>query len=186
MKKNGNKLILTASILSYVFAGISIMLGVFLGFNVFNLYNIVVEAFADMGYELSTIDTEIFIYTLEFIIGGVVEIYFANFYRRVYESIFLPKEAGKTIIIMGVLQILFASFVPAIFAIIAGVRVKNGKVAKIVDVNEERVEIGKRAGISEFKMTAMSEAVSRLNELRKTGAISEEEYYATLNKILEG
>lgn len=186
MKKNGNKLILTASILSYVFASITILLGLALGFNVFGMYDIVAKVFVEMGYEMSAIDTEIFIYTMEFIVGGIIEIYFANFYLRAYRSPILPKEAGKTIIIMGVLQIFFASFVPAIFAIIAGVGVKNGKFAKVSVINSESVEIGKKAGLSEFKMTAMSEAVSRLNELRNSGAISEEEYYATLNKILEG
>ena len=40
--------------------------------------------------------------------------------------------------------------------------------------------------LSDYKLMAMSEAVTRLKELRATGAISEEEYYANLNKILEG
>ena len=40
--------------------------------------------------------------------------------------------------------------------------------------------------INEMKLAAMSEAVTRLKELRASGAISEEEYYANINKILEG
>ena len=39
--------------------------------------------------------------------------------------------------------------------------------------------------INDAKLTAMSEAVTRLKELRESGAISEEEYYANINKILE-
>ena len=39
--------------------------------------------------------------------------------------------------------------------------------------------------ISDYKLNAMSEAVARLKELRDKGAISEEEYYINLNKILE-
>jgi len=37
-----------------------------------------------------------------------------------------------------------------------------------------------------YKLEAMSEAVARLKELKDKGAISEEEYYANLNRILEG
>ena len=44
----------------------------------------------------------------------------------------------------------------------------------------------KEGEVSDFKLTAMTEAVTRLNELRSSGAISEEEYYINLNKILEG
>ena len=40
--------------------------------------------------------------------------------------------------------------------------------------------------VNEYKMKAMTEAVARLKELRQSGAISDEEYYATLDKILEG
>ena len=41
------------------------------------------------------------------------------------------------------------------------------------------------AYLSQFKMEAMSDAVRKLKELKERGAISEEEYYASLNKILE-
>lgn len=185
MKKYGNKLILTASILSYVLAGFTILLGLALGFDFFGLCDLLERTLVELGYEASSVDTEVFIYTMEFIIGGVVEIYFANFYLRLYRTPILPKEIGNTIIIMAVLQILFASFVPAIFAIIAGVGVKKGKGLEAFAIKNEKLEIGKKAGISEFKMTVMTEAVSRLNELRQSGAISEEEYYASLNRILE-
>ena len=39
--------------------------------------------------------------------------------------------------------------------------------------------------LPDYKLNAMGEAVSKLKALRDSGAISEEEYYATLNKILE-
>lgn len=186
MKKNNTKLILTACILSYVLAGVSLVLGICLGFNFFGLYNTLAEMLVNLGYEASSVETEIFIYTMELIIGGVVELYFANLYRKAYLPVFLPREFGKTLITLGILQILFASFIPAIFIIIAGVRVKNGKYAKAPIMEDGRSEACKKAGLSEFRMTAMSEAVNRLNELRNSGAISEEEYYANLNKILEG
>ena len=40
--------------------------------------------------------------------------------------------------------------------------------------------------MNDYKKKAMGEAISRLKELKAQGAISEEEYYETLNKILEG
>ena len=42
-----------------------------------------------------------------------------------------------------------------------------------------------QAYYNQIKFEAMSQAVTRLKELRDSGAISEEEYYANLNKILE-
>ena len=68
-----------------------------------------------------------------------------------------------------------------IFGIIAGIVIKNKKPKLIIENTAT-----KEGEVSDCKLTAMTEAVTRLNELRSSGAISEEEYYATLNKILEG
>ena len=39
--------------------------------------------------------------------------------------------------------------------------------------------------VNDYRMEAMTQAINRLKELKAKGAISDEEYYETLNKILE-
>lgn len=184
MKKS--KLLITAGVLSYIFAGIELIAGLMLGFNIFGTSDIVTEALLEIGYQVTDIEVVLFGDTLSMIAGGLISLYFGRFYFKVEKSLFKPAELGNTVITMGILQILFGSFVPAIFGIIAGTKIKANKYMVVAGVDSKTAETAKKAGISEFKMTAMSEAVSRLNELRSSGAISEEEYYATLNKILEG
>ena len=74
---------------------------------------------------------------------------------------------------------LISSFLPAIFALIAGIRMNKEKApVPVANVNNNPY-------LSEYKMEVMSDAVKRLKELKEQGAISEEEYFASLNKILE-
>ena len=77
----------------------------------------------------------------------------------------------------GIFQAFIGSAIAGIFAIIAGAIMKD---QKAVVVAEEKVQ----TDISDLKLNAMKEAVLRLKELKERGAISEEEYYANLDKIL--
>ena len=82
------------------------------------------------------------------------------------------------VLVYAIIQLLFSAYIPAIFGIITGALMINKK-PTIAKSQEQSF-------LSDYKLMAMSEAVTRLKELRATGAISEEEYYANLNKILEG
>ena len=84
------------------------------------------------------------------------------------------------VLIYAIIQFLFSAYIPAIFGIITGALMINKKPATILNKSQEQ------SFLSDYKLTAMSEAVARLKQLRESGAISEEEYYANLNKILEG
>lgn len=180
-----SKLLVTAGVLSYIFAGIELIAGIMLGFNIMGMSDVMTQIMLQGGYQLGEVEIVLFGETLSMIAGGLISIYFGRFYFKVDKSLFKPRELGNTVITMAVVQILFSSFLPAIFGIIAGVKMRSNKLSG-AKINSKATETAKNVGISEFKMTAMSEAVSRLNELRSRGAISDEEYYATLNKILEG
>lgn len=180
-----SKLLITAGVLSYIFAGIELVVGILLGFNIFKVSDVVIEVLLQAGYQLGEVEIVLFGDTISMIAGGLISIYFGRFYFKVDKSLFKPRELGNTVITMSVVQILFSSFLPAIFGIIAGVKMRSGSF-NTAKVDAKTAKTASDAGISEFKMTAMSEAVSKLNELRSRGAISDEEYYATLNKILEG
>ena len=72
--------------------------------------------------------------------------------------------------------IFIGSAIAGVLALIAGAIMKDQR----VDVSEEKVQ----TDIPDIKLNAMKEAVLRLKELKERGAISEEEYYANLDKIL--
>ena len=83
---------------------------------------------------------------------------------------------------------ILGSFLPALFAMIsASVMGKQKQPAQVASVEEAFKEgENKEDKVPDYKLTAMTEAIERLKELKDKGAISEEEYYANLNRILEG
>jgi hypothetical protein len=79
----------------------------------------------------------------------------------------------------GIFQILFGFYITGVLALVFGIVYSNKKqVTPMADFVEQD-------GIPAYKLEAMREAVARLKKLREVGAISEEEYYLNLNKILE-
>ena len=126
-----------------------------------------------------TIDSMLMSYYLELGMGFIVNLSAARLYYKGYKYNAFGEIYGKRVIVDGIFQLLFSSFVPGILAIITGIMLMKKK--PIVVSNTEQDEMY----INDAKLAAMSEAVTRLKELRDSGAISEEEYYANINKILE-
>ncbi len=178
MKKNSVMLV-TAGVLSYIFAGISIALMIILGCNLFGISDLYVDFLHETVSYLIDAESQISLMCIDFLVSAMVDFYFGRFYFRANRSPFKSVQLGGAIVTTGVLQILFGSFVPGLFGVIAGVVMKKAK-------NKNLKPAPENLNVSDFRFTAMSEAVTRLNELRSSGAISEEEYYANLNKILEG
>lgn len=131
-----------------------------------------------MQYAPSEADAQVTMFSFEFIISASFAFYCARYYKITGMYVRDEKELGKKVIIMGVFQLLFGMVITGIIAIIVG----------IVKVNSKKVvmETKQDYGIPEQKLELMSQAVERLKKLREIGAISEEEYYINLNKILEG
>ena len=183
MKKNRNITLSLAAIVSYAFGGLALFAGLVIGFNILGVADAYGELVKQMAVAGGTVDVDmqIMLATIELIVCALLSFYFGKFYIRANRMPVKPPQMGKTVIFMAVMQLLFCSFIPAIFGIIAGIVIKNKKPKLIIENTAT-----KEGEVSDFKLTAMTEAVTRLNELRSSGAISEEEYYATLNKILEG
>ena len=182
MKKNRNFTLTLAAIVSYTFGGLALFAALMIGFNILG----VADAYGELVKQMATLGTvdvemQVMLATIELIVCALLCFYFGKFYVRANKMPVKPPQMGKTVIFMAVMQLLFCSFIPAIFGIIAGIVIKNKKPKLIIENTST-----KEGEVSDFKLTAMTEAVTRLNELRSSGAISEEEYYATLNKILEG
>ena len=177
MKKTNTLLLLT-----FIFTVIQIALLALVTITLaFNLYGIVDE----MNFILqNAVGKDFDIYSM--LISYYIELTFAimiNLYACVLYYKGLKYKANnpnyaRALINNGIFQLLFSSIVPGILALVTGFKMRSQKQQIVVAKPD--------SGVSEYKLTAMSEAVTRLKELRNSGAISEEEYYANLNKILEG
>ena len=178
-KKNKNIMLLITFILTLIHIAFIVFIGVAFAFNLFGIVeylDYLASTYIENGFELSVYMTS---YYFELIISAVVNIYSAIFYYKGFKYRINNKQYAKYAIFNGIIQILFSGLVPGIFGIISGTIMLNKKPKMLMEQTSEQ------SFLSDYKLMAMSEAVERLKELRKNGAISEEEYYANLNKILE-
>lgn len=179
-KTKNNVLLLLSAIFSYIAIAISVFSIIVLSFNLFGVVDIYEQIMSEIYYQGFDVENQITVACIDLVFGIFMNLYFANFYLKGYKFKVYNKEYGKAVLVMGILQLLISSFIPAVLAIIAGGMMMSKK-KKIVPE-----EASAKSLFSEYKMEAMAEAVGRLKELRARGAISEEEYYENLNKILEG
>lgn len=182
MRQKKNVTLTLAAIVSYVFGGLALFCAIMIGFNILGVADYYVATLQQMvAAGTVDMDMQVMLATIELVVCAMLCFYFAKFYVRANRIPVKAPQMGKTVVFMAVMQMLFCSFIPAIFGIIAGIVIQKKKPKVIIENTAT-----KEGEVSEFKLTAMTEAVTRLNELRNSGAISEEEYYSTLNKILEG
>lgn len=178
MKANKkNKLLLTAIILTYISIIMSTIALATLMFNLFEIGDSV-EIYLQEYMGVTEIEGMMTMYYIEMALAILINIYSVRKYSKIYKFRLNNKEAGRYIISVALWQLLFCSAIPAIFGFVAGIKMTKKKV---------QVEtVPATPYLSDYRLNAMSEAIARLKELREKGAISEEEYYASLNKVLEG
>jgi hypothetical protein len=178
-KQKNNILLLLACIIGYASVVLSITMALFLGFNILGVGDIYKDLLLSFSANID-VDGQMGMYIIELGLGALMNLYFAGYYRKGLKYRVENKQYGKMLITQGIFQVLIASVLSGVFAIIAGL-VMSKKKEKSAQVQLEEMN----AYLSDFKMAAMSDAVRKLKELKERGAISEEEYYASLNKILE-
>ncbi|MBE5739020.1 MAG: hypothetical protein E7354_04775 [Clostridiales bacterium] len=182
MKRKRSVTLLLASIVSYAFGGLSLFCAIMMGFNILGVADYYGQLLTTVVNGMVDIESQIFMVTLELAVSGLVSFYFGKFYLRAERLPVKHPQMGKSIIFMAVMQMLFCSFIPAIFGLIAGIVLKCSKPQVVMMEARTKTE----SGVSDVKLTQMTESVTRLNELRSSGAISEEDYYKALNRVLEG
>lgn len=178
-KRNKNVLLTITFGLTVLNILLNVFIAITLSFNLFGFvdyYNGIMSTVIE-GYDISQYTTTLYI-NMIFTVG--INIYASIFYFKGIKYRVSNKQYGKMIIYYSIMQLLFSTYIAGIFALITGIVMTNKKVAPI----DEKATA--QSFLSDYKFMAMSEAVTRLKELRASGAISEEEYYANLNKILEG
>ena len=172
--------LLIISILCFVTTAIFAFCLLALAFNLFGVNDLLRKIYLDMMIAPDDIDFQITLKCIEFIISILAGLHFALFYLKAYKFItYQIPQLGRTMIYKAIFQILFGFYITGVLALVFGIVYSNKKqVTPMADFVEQD-------GIPAYKLEAMSEAVARLKKLREVGAISEEEYYLNLNKILE-
>jgi hypothetical protein len=176
MKKQKNSvLLILACVASFLAVSFSIVVLFVLLFDGFGIRTILENTLASGGYTVDEISNEITLMYFEFGLSAAINMYYGTFYLKGLKFRVNSKPFGRVVLTKGIFQAFIGSAIAGVLAIIAGAIMKDQKV-----VVEEKVQ----TDISDLKLNAMKEAVLRLKELKERGAISEEEYYANLDKIL--
>ena len=174
-----SKLLLTALIFTIIHLFLTLFVTITLAFNLFGVVDAIDILLSQMSQMGVGIDYYLTTYYFELALSFLVNFSCAKLYYKGYKYGAMGEVFGRRVIMNSIMQMLFSAMLPGIFALIAGMVLSKSRkiVTSSVSDSEEY--------FNRLKLEAMSEAVTRLKELRASGAISEEEYYANINKILE-
>lgn len=131
-----------------------------------------------MNYTPTEAEGQLTMMNFELVISIFFSLYCFRYYKTAPYFSRNENELGKKVLIMGIFQLFFGMVLTGFIALIIGIVKMNRKAVRPI--------VAVESGIPNHKLELMGEAVERLKKLRKIGAISEEEYYINLNKILEG
>lgn len=188
-KKNTSRvLLIIACVLSFVTLGASAIGAILLGFNVGGISDVLREMLLDAGYAATEVDSEITMMMISFVLEVFIELSFALFYLKAIKFRANSLSFARRLMSKSIWHFVLGSFLPSLFAMLSAWSMgKQKQPAQVASVEEAFKESEKKEDkVPDYKLTAMTEAIERLKELKEKGAISEEEYYANLNRILEG
>jgi len=174
-----SKMLLVTLIFTIIHLSLIAFVAIVLMFNLFGIVDAMDYLLQSYVAKEMTIDSMLSTYYFELLFSFIANFSAARLYYKGYKYNATGEIFGRRVIMDAIFQLLFSAFIPGILALITGILML--KQPRPVMTEEEQVN----AYINETKLAAMSEAVNRLKELRASGAISEEEYYANINKILE-
>ena len=174
-KNSGKVLLIIAIVISFMVALGSLLATLVLAFNLWGSSDIYLNLMSQMGYVITDVTSEITVICCEMGISGLVNLFAGIKYIKIIKRGGIPM--GSTPFSQVFMQMLFGSFIPCILAYIGIINFLKAKMTNRINVTKEEFH--------DYRMEAMTEAINRLKELKEKGAISEEEYYETLNKILE-
>ena len=179
LTRKKSKLLLTTLIFTIIHMSLIMFVAVALVFNLFGVVDILNVMIGELSAGV-TIDYYLSTYYIELALSFIINLSCAKLYYKGYKYGAFGEVFGKRLIMNAIIQLLFSAFIPGVFALITGIAMSKQKKKIVVTSALQEANV-----INETKLAAMSEAVTRLKELRESGAISEEEYYANINKILE-
>lgn len=175
-KSKGRILLYVAIVLGFLTSVASVFGIIALNTNLLGLTDVFSDYLVSSGYAITEVTEEIMVLSVQFSIVALIDLLSSIKYLRIvtYRAPF-----NKTPFSLVIVQVLFGSFITAIIAYIGFMMIEKNKIT----ISKEA--LNNPDFMNNYRMEAMTEAITRLKELKEKGAISEEEYYETLNKILE-
>ena len=197
MVKKRSKSVLLVAILTIVALALNILVMLFLGFNIMGFKDMYAKLLQSMSSYAVDIESEVSFALLEMGLTTLIYAYFSYVFIKYYLKLAPSFELGRRVMSSAIwFLILTFSLVSIIAMIVGSVMAKKFSRPVVLaavprEPQPEQVhasdEVTKEEHkVEPYKLKAMAEAVERLNELKRSGAISEEEYYEHLDKILEG
>ena len=204
MNKSAKVLLIIAGILCIVRAVIDVIVCVCLVLDLFGAKEMAIEMISQMTMYDENITYFITSIIMELVFNIIICIYGANYFIKASRVKIVFMYNISSALVMGVIQILFSSFLVGTLSIIASFLMRKGTVSQgnpfaqetvrdvygnamytttTVDMNNIEVEDDAKI---KSGMEDMTIAVQKLKSLKENGVITEEEYYEHLNKILEG
>ena len=204
MNKSAKVLLIIAGILCIVRAVIDVIACVCLVLDLFGAKEMMIEIISQMTMYDENITYFITSVIMELVFNIIICIYGANYFIKASRVKIVFMYNISSALVMGVIQILFSSFLVGTLSIIASFLMRKGTVSQgnpfaqetvrdvygnamytttTVDMNNIEVEDDAKI---KSEMEDMTIAVQKLKSLKENGVITEEEYYEHLNKILEG
>ena len=183
--KNKSKLHLAAIIIAILSAVLNVIIIISLLTNLFGMRDLYGKVLQSVSTYVVDVDSEINFACLQQGITVIIHIAFAGVLINLYKKATPSVQLGKALVSIACWYMLCTLSLASVFTLIVGwcMGKRNSRPIIAEATVREKTE---PKDINEYKMKAMTEAVSRLKELRQSGAISDDEYYATLDKILEG
>ena len=206
MRKSARVLLGLAGILCIVRAVIDVLACVCLVLDLGGTKQMVIEMLSQLTMYDENISYYVASIIMELVFNIIVCIYGANYFIKASRVKIVFMYNITSAVTMGIIQILFSSFIVGTLSIIASFIMRKGNVSQgnpfaketIKDVYGNpmptgmggTVEVVDAEAVAEAKvqsqMEDMTQAVQKLKSLKENGVISEEEYFEHLNKILEG
>lgn len=178
LPKKAKVFLILAIIVTFTTAIVNIGMLILLSTNLFGAQDAFVRYLVNVGYDIATASDDVSFMCIESGFLAVMNILYGTLYLKHLRKTFRGPYGGAFRTTFA--HMLFGSFLGALLAMIGLRAIETTIVNRRPRTEEEREKF-----MNDYRMEAMKEAVTRLKELKTSGAISEEEYYEALNKILE-
>ena len=172
------KPLLAAGIISYIIAGLMLLMGFVIVFNLFDakdLLKVVVDEYFVSGTGPNYYYT---IIVIDCFFGCMMNIYSGRVYVHLSKMPILPGGISRSLNSMGIMQVLFGfSVIPAIIIFVVASKLKGEKPMTRMEFEKQLQETR--------GMEIIALQINQLKEDLANNKITKEEYDLHLNKILE-
>lgn len=178
LPKKAKVFLIFAIVITFITVGVNVGTVVLLSGNIAGAADIYTKYLVGRGYDLALATDEIGFMCIQGGLLAVMNLLYGISYVKYLRKGFNRNYRGAFMATFP--HMLLGSLIGGLFALIGLKTIESTLI-----MARPKTEAEKEKFVNDYKMEAMKEAVTRLKELKAKGAISEEEYFDALNKILE-